>query len=696
MTSVADAAELQHNTGDTRTLSLAFSFSTKAKLIISFLIVIAISLSVDAYSTNVIYVASQVIKKVSGLGEDTQNLGSFRTEVTNYQKDLYVYLRNSDASALQNLQESGQHFKTLLEHLRQEMAGSDRSSIIDKVALLRERISTTVDKMVNFELRRNVLRERELKGRLLRLRRVLGKLQKKAHEAGDIETFRTWAQIDQTVLIAHGGVLGAVESGRTQSLDAADQGLAGVAADLERRLAAPEAAADSAVIAELNVELAAYRSRLEEARTLFSEREHAIEQELRPVDQQISTLVNGASDATVSEMNDLEKRFGQQLDTSLTSSAIGSAAALVMALIFALVTAARLTRPTLALAEVMRKLANGHLEVTVPYALRRDEIGQMAQAVTVFKDNAIFKENALQAEHLLIAEQKAAELAREQKFRTLQSLVHALEETVRGVVRALSEGASRLHDDATLMTQTATHTAERVQHLAASSTEASANEQTMAQASERLAEQTVSIGDRVERSSVIARQAVEESSATNAAIRDLVTATTRINEVVKLIGGFAHQTNLLALNATIEAARAGEAGRGFAVVAAEVKNLATQTANASVDITAHIGGIQAATEQAVRSIQNITKTISEIDGISSSISRAIGEQQTATSEIASNVRMSAERTCEIAEIVTDVASASQQTGSAAHHVLDASIQLSAQATHLRDEINRFVRACLSG
>ena len=675
--------------------SNVFTFGTRAKLIVSFLVIIAISLSVDAYSTNVIYVASQVIKKISGLGEDTQNLGGFRTGVTNYQKNLYVYLRNSDANALQNLQESGQTFKAMAENIRKEMAGSDRAAIIDKVSALREQISETIDRMVNFELRRNVLRDRELKGRLLRLRRVLGKLQKGAHEAGSIEDFKSWSQLDQTVLVAHGAVLGAIESGRTQTLDTADQALAGVAAELDRRAAAGDGAAGSAVPAELAAELAAYRARVVDARSLFAERETAIEQELQPVDQQITALVTNASDVTVSEMTELERQFGRQLDTSLTSSAIGSAAALVMALLFALVTAARLTRPTLALADVMRRLAGGHLDVEVPYAHRGDEIGQMAQAVNVFKDNAIFKENALQAEHLQIEEQKTAQRAREHKFQQLQSLVQGLEMTVKGVVRTLSERAGRLHDDATTMTQAATHTAERVQHLAASSTEATANEQTMAHASERLADQTIDIGQQVERSSLIARQAVEESSATNVAIRELVGATTRINEVVKLIGGFAHQTNLLALNATIEAARAGEAGRGFAVVAAEVKTLANQTAAASVDITAHIGAIQSATDQAVRSIENITKTICEIDGISGSISVAIGEQQTATSEIAGNVRMSAERTNEIAGIVNDVASASQQTGSAARHVLDASVQLSEQAAHLGEEINRFVRDLLT-
>ena len=129
----------------------------------------------------------------------------------------------------------------------------------------------------------------------------------------------------------------------------------------------------------------------------------------------------------------------------------------------------------------------------------------------------------------------------------------------------------------------------------------------------------------MQQSSTIAGNAVSEAQKTNEEVEGLATATKKIGEVVRLIIDIASQTNLLALNTTIEAARAVDAGKGFAVVATEVKTLAGQTATATEDISSQISAIQSATENAVKAIKGISRTIGELSEISSAMASAVEE-----------------------------------------------------------------------
>ncbi|WP_053080380.1 methyl-accepting chemotaxis protein [Methylobacterium variabile] len=344
----------------------------------------------------------------------------------------------------------------------------------------------------------------------------------------------------------------------------------------------------------------------------------------------------------------------------------------------------RIARPITRMTGTMHALADGRVDVAVPGRDRGDEIGAMAAAVQIFKDNLI-RTRALEEETVL-----ARLSAEEQRRSGMRQMADAFEHAVGGVVGQVSSAASALQATATTMRANATHTAARSTEVAAAAEQAATNVTVVAAAAEELGASVQEIGRQVTDSSALARSAVAEADQAADLIQALGTATAKIGDVVALISGIAGQTNLLALNATIEAARAGEAGRGFAVVAAEVKQLATQTARATDDITRQIDQIQGATGRAVNAIGAITSRVREISGVAAAIASAVEQQGAATQEIVRNVSEASEGSRQVTGTITSVARASEETGHAADQVLSAASALSRQSGHLSAEVDRFL------
>ncbi|AWN53657.1 methyl-accepting chemotaxis protein [Methylobacterium sp. 17Sr1-1] len=340
-------------------------------------------------------------------------------------------------------------------------------------------------------------------------------------------------------------------------------------------------------------------------------------------------------------------------------------------------------RPMESLRGAMGSLAQGRTDLAVPEAGRRDEVGAMARAVLVFRDNAIERER-------LRGESEAEELRRMRRAASLNELIQGFEASITGVVATVASASGELRGTAQTMTATATQTAAQSTAVAAAAEEAASNVETVAAAAEELGASVQEIGRQVDGSARLAQAAVAEAGRTAHQVRALTEATARIGDVVGLISSIAAQTNLLALNATIEAARAGAAGRGFAVVAAEVKELAGQTARATEEITSQIAAIQASTGQAAGAIGQITARIEEISGVATSIAAAVEEQGAATQEIVRNVSQAAAGTGEVTGNIAGVAGAAEETGAAASQVLGAATELSRQSERLSAEVAHFL------
>jgi methyl-accepting chemotaxis protein len=342
------------------------------------------------------------------------------------------------------------------------------------------------------------------------------------------------------------------------------------------------------------------------------------------------------------------------------------------------------SRPLGAMTDAMRELASGKLDLVIPGAGRRDEIGAMASAVEVFKTNAIERLR-------LEAEAKETEIrAAAQRKADMHRLADEFQSAVGTIIQTVSAASTELEAAATTLTHTAHTTQERSASVAAASEQASANVQSVASATEELGSSVNEISRQVQESSRIAIDAVKQAEKTDGRIVQLSHAAGRIGEVVKLITAVAEQTNLLALNATIEAARAGEAGRGFAVVASEVKALAAQTAKATDEIGTQIAGMQSATQDAVFSIKEISQTIGRISEIATTIASAVEEQGAATQEISRNVQQAAQGTSQVAVNISDVNDGASETGSASAQVLASAQSLSSDSNHLRLEVDKFL------
>jgi len=345
-----------------------------------------------------------------------------------------------------------------------------------------------------------------------------------------------------------------------------------------------------------------------------------------------------------------------------------------------------ISRPVAVSAQRLRALAEGDTESAITGQGRRDEIGAVAAAMTVFRENLLAT--------------RAHEAAEGRRKQALAEAAHAarldmaanFEREIGGVVKTVASAATEMEATAAGMAEGARGTAREAASVKKAAEQASANVQTVAAAAEELTASVAEISRQMASSSRMAEEAVAEAGRTGATVQSLAEKAQRIGEVVQLINAIAGQTNLLALNATIEAARAGEAGKGFAVVASEVKSLATQTGKATEDIASQVQAVQAETARVVTAITAMGAVIGKLSEIATGIAAAVEEQGAATAEIARNVQEASSGTNAVSTNIVKVDEAATSSGAAASQVQAAAKELSQGAESLRSQVDQFLAA----
>lgn len=383
-----------------------------------------------------------------------------------------------------------------------------------------------------------------------------------------------------------------------------------------------------------------------------------------------------ASDQTVAEAQEPLRALALNI---LLATLLSMGAAAAAGFFFA----RSLSKPISDLTDSMRTLAGGVTGMMVPGRDRGDELGEMAEAVEVFRENAI-ERIALEA---AASEETKIQMRRAE---AIASATQAYEQVAGDMLRTVAAASAELEATAQAMTAAADRTNMMASSVAAAAEESTVSASTAAGSAESLTTSISTIQSNVSESSSVAIEAVRLSGEAQSAVSELANSARRIGEVVELIKGIADQTNLLALNATIEAARAGEAGRGFAIVAQEVKNLASQTGNATEDIAAQIGSIQGAVDGAVGAMSRIEAVITRINQNAGTIGQSVDMQATVTKEIASAITQVAAASQSVASDVSRVTETAGETGAAASQVLAASRELSVQAAKLDQETQEFL------
>ena len=661
-----------------------FNLNVSGRIYAGFGLIVLLLLVLAGQSITTLGSSKAQIDKYAGVSDNAQRVLSLKGDFANIRRNVIIFADNADPKALEQIRKIQPSIAKTLPEAATATVDPTRKANLTRMQELFSAYMAGFDKVADLRKAKMELVEKRMNVVGVAARKDLSQIMKTAMEDGDHEAAALTGVAQESLLL---GRINAIKFLADPSDDLTREAGKQIeefvkeAEALTKRLRNPER---KRLAGEAETNAKAYRDAFTQVAAATTTLDTLVFKDMAALAAQFADL----ADQTVHSQDQAMDR--QKVDTeagmarSSTATWTGAIIALGLAVLLSWLIARSIVTPLSAMTGAMTELSKGNKTIDIPARERTDEIGAMAQAMEIFKENTL-KMDKLQAE------QEAQKLKAEaDRKAALHHMADTFEESVGKVVQTVTSAATELQAASSQMAGTAHETSAQATTVASAAQQASANVETVAAATEELAASISEIAKQVERSQAVASRAEEEAENTTNQVRALSDNVGRIGEVVVLINDIAAQTNLLALNATIEAARAGDAGKGFAVVANEVKNLANQTAKATDEIASQIKAVQEGTGNAVKAIDTISKVISEMGEISASVASAVQEQTAATGEIARNVEQAAAGTSEVSSNIDSVEQAARETGHAAEQISESATDLSKQAEVLRGEVSRFL------
>jgi methyl-accepting chemotaxis protein len=614
----------------------------------------------------------------------TRDVMAIDRDVVGLRRNVFAYTKTGDQASLKRARELEQQLKESIAKSVAEIRNPERQKLIQQASALYAEYTSGFARAVELKTKVDKLRSEVMDVNGAEMRKKLSEIIDVTFKSNEMETAAFAGLAQQHLMLTRlnanrfldkdDSAAGDAMKGNLADAEKALEGLVGRLADPARR----KLATDTADM------LGKYRTAFTEATGAQAELVTLVDKTMAEKAQKIADMTTAIVKSANADMMATQSATAASLESSSLLGLSLAVAGLLLGILLAWLISRSIVAPVTGMTAAMTKLAGGDKTVEIPARDSKDEIGDMAKAVDVFKQNMI------ETERLRGEQEEMKRQAEIDKKVMLNKLADDFETGVRASLDTLASAATEMRATSQSMSGTAEETSAQATTVAAAAEQASANVQTVATATEELSSSVSEIGRQVTESTKIAGQAVEEAGRTNVTVQGLSAAAQKIGDVVKLISDIASQTNLLALNATIEAARAGDAGKGFAVVASEVKSLANQTAKATEEISAQVAAMQGATSGAVEAIQSIGGTIGSINEIATTIASAVEEQGAATQEIARNVQEAAQGTGQVSSNIVGVNQAAGETGAAASQVLASAEELGKQAETLRADVGSFL------